>query len=223
MVNKVNLARKHYGAGCIIGKNVVIDAKSLLEGKNKISSGCKLYNCYMGFGSYTNTNTILYNVKVGKYSSIASNVRIVSGKHPTSVFVSLHPAFFSTKSQTGFTYTDKTLFDEESYVDAEKRYMVEIGNDAWICHSAMIRGGIRIGDGAIVAMGAVVTKDVPPYAIVGGNPAKIIKYRFDDSIIDFLLQHKWWDKSEDWIKDNISYFSNINLFMEKFGDKNHKK
>ena len=75
------------------------------------------------------------------------------------------------------------------------------------------KGGVTIGDGAIVAMGAVVTKDVPPYAIVGGVPAKIIRYRFNNEIIEKLLQIKWWDRDEVWIKNHIELFSDIDKFI----------
>jgi len=88
-----------------------------------------------------------------------------------------------------------------------------IGNDVWIGANAIILQGVTIGDGAIVAAGAVVTKDVPPYAIVGGVPAKVIKYRFPDSTIVKLLEIKWWDKPEEWILENVEKFSNVDDFI----------
>ena len=79
-----------------------------------------------------------------------------------------------------------------------------------------IMDGVSIGNGAVVAAGAVVTKDVPPYAIVGGVPAKIIKYRFTPDQIEFLQQFKWWNMPEDWIRENWQLFDNIQKFAEKF-------
>ena len=83
----------------------------------------------------------------------------------------------------------------------------------WIGEDVKIKGGVTIGDGAIVAMGAVVAKDVPPYAIVGGVPAKIIKYRFSQDVIEELLSIKWWTKDDAWLKENASCFRNIDDFI----------
>lgn len=86
-------------------------------------------------------------------------------------------------------------FDQIKYVDEEKKYFVEIGNDVWIGNNVLIMDGIRIGDGAILAAGSVIAKDVEPYTIVGGVPAKFIRKRFKDSEIDFLLDFKWWERN----------------------------
>lgn len=89
-----------------------------------------------------------------------------------------------------------------------------IGNDVWIGANAIILQGVTIGDGAIIAAGAVVTKDVPPYAIVGGVPAKVIKYRFSDEVILKLLQIKWWDKPEEWIIQKLEKFTDVSGFVK---------
>jgi acetyltransferase-like isoleucine patch superfamily enzyme len=92
--------------------------------------------------------------------------------------------------------------------------IIEIGNDVWIGTSAIILSGVKIGHGAVVAAGSIVTKSVPPYAIVGGNPAKIIKYRLSEEKIEELLEMKWWDWSEEKIKKNIDFFSIKNDYDE---------
>jgi serine acetyltransferase len=89
-----------------------------------------------------------------------------------------------------------------------------IGNDVWIGANAIIKSGIKIGDGAIVASGAVVTKDVAPYSIIGGVPAKHLKYRFSDSQILFLKSLKWWDKDLEWLKSNKALFTDIDEMIK---------
>ena len=89
-------------------------------------------------------------------------------------------------------------------------------NDVWIANNSVILEGVSVKDGSVVCAGAVVTKDVPPYAIVGGVPAKVIRYRFDEEQIQYLLQLKWWDKSEEWIKNYAQYFDDIDILKEKF-------
>ena len=100
---------------------------------------------------------------------------------------------------------EKNLFDEFPSTD--------IGNDVWIGNNVIIKYGVKIGDGAILGAGAVVTKDVEPYSIVGGVPAKVIKYRFSPDEIKFLLAFKWWDKDLNWLKENKHKFQNIGEFM----------
>src|SRR5690606_29947135 len=96
---------------------------------------------------------------------------------------------------------------------------VKIGNDVWIGEDAIIMGGVKIGDGAIIAARAVVTKDVPPYSIYGGVPAKLIKYRFDNYIIKKLLAIKWWDLEESWIRENYYLFHDAEKFISNFNDR----
>lgn len=92
---------------------------------------------------------------------------------------------------------------------------VTIGNDCWIGQRAILIGGITIGDGAVVMAGAVVTKDVPPYAMVGGVPAKIIKYRYDEETIDFLLKAQWWNRPIEWLKENHALLCDIERLKEE--------
>lgn len=94
------------------------------------------------------------------------------------------------------------------------RKRVVIGNDVWIGIRCIIMDGVSIGDGAVVAAGSVVTKDVAPYAIVGGVPAKVIRFRFNDSVIEKLLQLKWWDYTDDQITDFITAFREPNFSLE---------
>ena len=132
--------------------------------------------------------------------------------------MSTHPAFFSRKKQAGFTFIDRQKFIESSY--AEESYPIIIENDVWIGYRVTILSGIRIGNGAIVAAGSVVTRDVPPYSIVGGVPARIIRYRFNQEIIRELLTDKWWDNSFEWIKEHADLFENCEQYLKFYRKKN---
>ena len=169
----------------------------------------------MGYGSYLGRYCSI-NVSIGRFCSIGTNVKTIISTHPSNGFVSTHPAFFSTKKQNGESFVDSQKFEEIRYADSEKKYPVIIGNDVWIGDNVAILGGITIGDGAIIGANAVVTHSVEPYAVVGGVPARVIRYRFDKKTIDWLLRFKWWDKSIDWIRDNAEYFSDIETFRSKY-------
>ena len=94
--------------------------------------------------------------------------------------------------------------------------MVSIGNDVWIGANAILLDGISVGDGAIIAAGAVVAKNVAPYSIVGGVPASLIKKRFSDDMIKRLIDFRWWDKDTSWLKKNHQYFNEPDAFFETF-------
>ncbi|RED48938.1 acetyltransferase-like isoleucine patch superfamily enzyme [Seonamhaeicola aphaedonensis] len=200
----------------IFGKKVKIDRQASLEGYNLLSDSCSLFSSHMGFGSYLGKNTKINKTKVGRFTSIGPDVKIIIGKHPSSNFVSTHPAFFSKRKQIGVTFVENQLFEEfEKPIDREGKYTVVIGNDVWIGDGVSIMEGVQIGDGAIIASNALVTKNVKPYSIVGGVPAKFIKNRFEENEIDFLNNFKWWKKDVIWLKENAAYFSDIKLFMSE--------
>lgn len=146
---------------------------------------------------YVSPHSMVSKATIGSYCSIGPRVTIGLGKHPTD-FVSTFPAFFSTQQQCQVSFTDKDYYTEHE--------SIVIGNDVWIGAGSIILDGVTIGDGAIVAAGSVVSKDIAPYTIVGGIPAKPIKMRFDDAKIQELLMLKWWDKDDAWIRANLSFF-----------------
>lgn len=187
--------------------------KTIFEGHNVIHKGSVVSNSRIGRNTFVGKGSFLPNCLIGRFCSIAEDVRVISLTHPSSVYVSTSPSFYSTACQNGQTFVNENRFEETLTIDKKNAI---IGNDVWIGTKAVIKGGVKIGDGAIVAMGAVVTKDVPPYSIVGGVPAKIIKYRFTEEQIEKLKTIKWWDKPETWLKDNVDCFSNIDAFLKRF-------
>lgn len=200
---------------CIIGRGVRIGHNTICEGHNLFSDRVVFNESYIGRASYIGKGSELNRTRIGRYSCIGPRVQNVIGQHPSEKFVSVHPCFFSRQRQSGFTYVKCDKYKEYAFADSDEIYWNMIGNDVWIGADVKILGGVTIGDGAIIAAGAVVVKDIPPYAVVGGVPAKIMKYRFDKEKIRFLLKLKWWDRDEEWIEKYSEAFEDIDCFMEK--------
>lgn len=129
------------------------------------------------------------DTQIGSFVSVAANVSIGTTHHPTN-FLSTHP----------FCYFNQMKLKETIHqVDFNYNTPCKIGNDVWIGKQAIIMDGVTVNDGAIVGANAVVTHDVPPYAIVAGVPAKILRYRFEENIIKDLLELKWWELDDKYI------------------------
>ncbi|MGB3193587.1 MAG: CatB-related O-acetyltransferase [Limnoraphis sp.] len=174
----------------------------------KLYENIMILNSEIGSYTYILSNTRISRVNIGNFCCIGPNCIIGFGIHPTTEFVSTHPIFYSTLKQNGITFSDQDYFEE--------RKEINIGNDVWIGANVTILDGVKIADGAVIAAGAVVNKDVPAYAIVGGVPAKLIRYRFDEETIEFLLKFQWWSKDEEWLRHNFKDFHKINTLKQKY-------
>lgn len=193
------------------GKHAVIGLHSVFEGCSRIGAD-SLFQGKLGYGSYIGSNSAITG-SVGRYCCIASGVRVVNGFHPIN-WVSMHPAFFSVNKQCGMTFVTENRFAETR--QAEPGCSVVIGNDVWIGQNALIFAGLHIGDGAVIAAGAVVTEDVAPYTIVGGVPAKRIRQRFECETAKELQKIAWWDWPVEKLRDNASDFTDTAEFVRKW-------
>lgn len=190
----------------IFGSLAYADSGCELETPCRIWERAKLIKSKMGKHSYCGSGSIFVHATVGRFCSIGNEVIIGTWSHPTHL-VSTYPGFYSANQHTINIRRDDTI-DEIN--------PVTIGSDVWVGHRAIIFGGITVGDGAIIASGAVVTKDVEPYAIVGGVPARILKKRFQQSTIDRLLEIRWWDSDEETLRKYSDLFGDPDTFVEYF-------
>jgi acetyltransferase-like isoleucine patch superfamily enzyme len=158
----------------------------------------------IGGYSYVGRRAMVHHCKIGRFCSIAPNAILSGYEHPSKDWVSTSPVFYSTKSRNdrGVSFATRDSFEET--------VETHIGNDVWIGYGAIVLHGIEIADGAIVGAGAVVTKNVAPYEVVGGIPARAIRKRFTDADIAWLLRAQWWNQSEDWLRSNVDLFTDIN-------------
>jgi acetyltransferase-like isoleucine patch superfamily enzyme len=131
------------------------------------------------------------SLRIGKYCSISTHVTIFLGSEHHTEWVS--------------TYPFPSLWDEAKSIKGHPATKgdVVIGNDVWIGFGATILSGVNIGDGAAIGACSLVARSVPPYAVVAGNPARVVRYRFDDETIERLLEIKWWDWPEDKVRENV--------------------
>lgn len=168
-----------------------------------------LKDIVLGKYSYIAKNSDITNTEIGKFCSIGPNFCCGQGIHPTNG-ISTSPMFYSTAKQNG-----KTLVTENKIIES-KRTIIE--NDVFIGANVTVLDGVRIGHGSVIGAGAVVTTDIPAYAIAVGVPAKLIKYRFSEKQIEELLKIKWWDFNDQELQDVEKHFFDINSFIAKHLD-----
>jgi acetyltransferase-like isoleucine patch superfamily enzyme len=190
-------------------------------GCNIVHGGTTLVKTRIGRYTYIGGNCLFGSTTIGSFCSIAGEVVAGLGTHPPE-FVSTHPVFFSAKTAARFwpefgrhnaPANDRTAPAVKMDRRIQEGAPVVVGNDVWIGYRAIILDGISVGDGAIVAAGAVVTRNVEPYSIVAGVPAKRLRYRFSPETIEELLKIKWWDRDIAWIQEHAGSFTNIDEFL----------
>lgn len=187
-------------------KNSHINKNTYFERYNSINNNCKISNCYLGKYSYIGTDCIIRDTKIGNFCSLGNNIKTILGSHPIN-FISTH----------NFCFENFSTFDTEKKIK-NSVYKIIIENDVWIGDNVLILSGVTIHTGAIIGAGALVNRDIPPYAIVGGIPAKVIKYRFSNDIIQDLMNSKWWELSIKELNNYSSYFNTPKIFLEKFNN-----
>lgn len=190
-----DLQNKSRFKGAKIDSGCCINEHSKIEPYTHVLNNCIINNSTIKSYTYIGKNCLIQNTDIGKFCSIANDVYIGLGKHPTNL-ISTSTLFYRTVNTLNLQIV-------EDDIDFEEYAQINIGHDVWIGACAILMDGITVNNGAIIAANSVVTKDVPPYAIVGGVPAKVIKYRFPDNKIGELQNSAWWNWSLEEIKRKI--------------------
>lgn len=178
--------------------------RSAIDKSARIGNGAQIFECCIGRYTYIYESKVIFT-DIGSFCSIAADCTIGGGSHPVA-WVATSPVFTGNKNVFKKNFSNN-VFNEFT--------RTKIGNDVWIGSKCLIKGGVTIGDGAIIGMGSVVTHDVPPYEIWAGNPAKQIRRRFDEETINKLLELQWWNWDDDRLSEIGFCFSSVYEFLKR--------
>lgn len=178
----------------------------------EIGARSTLQNVTLGDYSYCGPNCIFQNVAIGKFANIAAMVRLGPTAHPLDRPTLHH--FTYRRVAYGFAETDDTAF-----FAARAARTLTVGHDTWIGHGAIVMPGLTIGNGAVVGAGSVVTKNVEPWTIVAGNPARVIRRRFTPEVAEAMERIRWWDWSHEELRERMGDFEgSIEAFVSKYDE-----
>ena len=189
-----------------ISSSAIISLDTILANKGvHILQHSRIGSCKIGRYTYIAANCTFERTEIGSFVSIGSDVICGMAKHPLN-YISTYPGFYSDKASGSewFGYNH----------DFAEHQPVIIGSDVWIGARSTILGGIKVGNGAVIGAGSVVTKDVPAHAVVAGVPARVIRYRFDEELSKKILDAKWWEASDVLLKKSAKYAQNPNDFID---------
>ena len=180
----------------------------------EIGERCTLENVSFGDYAYCMADCIIQNTAVGKFANIAAHVRLGPTAHPLDRPTLHH--FTYRRTAYGFAATD-----DEAFFAARSARVLSIGHDTWIGHGAIVMPGLTVGHGAVIGAGSVVTRDVEPWTLVAGNPARVIRRRFSPAVAQAMERIRWWDWPHDVLCQRLQDFSgSIEAFVSTYDPRN---
>jgi acetyltransferase-like isoleucine patch superfamily enzyme len=204
--------KRYLSLGAQVSNGAHIDVNSTIDKNVALFDGATLINSSVGAFSYIQSDSIIVNASIGKFCSIAGDVKIGMAEHPLN-WVSTSPIFYDMSQPLPMALTEeKNHFGQQ--------IQTSIGSDVWIGQGVIVKSGVSISVGSVIGAGAVVTKDVAPYSIVVGNPARPIRQRFGQEMCDALSISKWWELDSEILRELSVFFKTPEVFLSELQRRN---